>query len=203
VVSVAPAVLAEVSSRLNVGAATKLDDREKNSTVCIRFLHLRGQKQIQVKNDTVELQKGCFHLALEIQKIFWPEARKLENSDLEIALFTSTGGRMEGPIFLRSRGSTSQEMEEDALVGILMSFMLGNSVPRGPGGDAGWQFRLKAIKDAQVLRRSADRARPWHAGKAGPRHFPPPFFLKIGHPLHIPPFSSKAALKIGLSVMSE
>jgi hypothetical protein len=122
VVSAAPAVLADLSNRLNVGASTRLDGREKNSTVCTRFLHLRGQKQIQVKNATVELQKGCFQLALEIQKICWPEARKLENSDLEIALFTSTGGRLEGRILLRCRASTSQEMEEDALVGILMAF---------------------------------------------------------------------------------
>jgi hypothetical protein len=82
VVSAAPAALADLSCKLNVGAATRLDGREKNSTVCIRFLHLRGQKQSQVKNATLELQKGCFQLALEIQKICWPEARKLENSDL-------------------------------------------------------------------------------------------------------------------------
>ena len=115
VVSAAPAVLADLSCRLNVGAATSLDGQEKNSTVCIRFLHLRSQKPIQVKNATWELQKGCFQLALEIQKICWPDARKLENSDLEIAFFTSTGGRMEGRILLRSRARTSQEMEEDTL----------------------------------------------------------------------------------------
>ena len=100
VVSVAPAVLADLSCRLNVGAATRLDGREKNSTVCIRFLHLRGQKPTQIKNATLELQKGCFQLALEIKKICWPDARKLENSDLEIAFLTSTGGRMEGRILL-------------------------------------------------------------------------------------------------------
>jgi hypothetical protein len=138
VVSAAPAVLADLSCRLNVGAATRLGGREKNSTVCIRFIHLRGQKPIQVKNTTLELQKGCFQIALEIQKICWPETRKLENSDLEITLFTSTGGRMEGRILLRSRASTSQEMEEDTLVGILLAFMLGNSVPRGPGVDLRW-----------------------------------------------------------------
>ena len=48
------------------------------------------------------------------------------------------GGRTEGRILLRSRASTSQEMEEDTLVGILMAFMLGNSVPRGPGVDLRW-----------------------------------------------------------------
>ena len=138
VVSAAPAVLADLSCRINVGAATRLDGREKNSTVCIRFLHLRGQKQSQVKNATLELQKGCFQLALEIQKICWPEARKLETSDLEISLFTSTVGRTEGRILLRSRANTFQEMEEDTLVGILMAFMLGNSVPRGPGVDLRW-----------------------------------------------------------------
>jgi hypothetical protein len=138
VVSAAPAVLTDLSYRLNVGAATRLDGREKNSTVCIRFLHVRGQKPIQVKNATLELQKWCFQLALEIQKICWPEARKLENSDLEIAFFTSTRGRLEGRILLRSRASTSQEMEEDMLMGILMAFMLGNSVPRGPGVDLRW-----------------------------------------------------------------
>ncbi len=138
VVSAAPVVLADLSFRLNVGAATRLDGREKNSTVCIRFLHLRGQKPIQVKIATLELQKGCFQLALEVQKICWTEDRKIENSDLEIAFFTSTGGRMEGRILLRSRASTSQEMEEDTLVGILMAFMLGNSVPRVPGVDLRW-----------------------------------------------------------------
>ncbi len=137
-VSAAPAVLEDLSFRFNVGGDTRLDGREKNSKVCIRFLHLRGQKPIQVKNATLELQKGCFQLALEIQKICWPESRKLETSDLEIALCTSTVGRMEGRILLRSRASTSQEMEEDTLVGILMVFMSGNSVPRGPGVDLRW-----------------------------------------------------------------
>ena len=34
---------------------------------------------------------------------------------------------MEGRILLRFRASTSQEMDEDTLVGILMVFMLGNT----------------------------------------------------------------------------
>ena len=51
-------------------------------------------------------------------------------SDLEIALFASKDGRMEGRILLRSRASTPQEMEEDTLVGILMAFMLGNAPKR-------------------------------------------------------------------------
>jgi hypothetical protein len=134
----APATLANLSCRLHVGAAARLDGREKNSTVCIRFLHLRGQKPIQGKTASSELQKGCLQLALEIQTVCWPEARKFETSDLEIALCMSKGGQMEGRILLRSRVSTSQEMEEDTLVGILMAFMLGNSVPRGPGVDLRW-----------------------------------------------------------------
>ena len=138
VVSIAPAILADLSCRLNVGEATRLDGREKNSTVCIRFLHLRSQKPIQGKTASLELQKGCLQLALEIQKICWSEARKFETSDLEIALFTSKVGRTEGRILLRFRDNTSQEMEEDTLVGILMAFMLGNSVPRGPGVDLRW-----------------------------------------------------------------
>jgi hypothetical protein len=138
VVSMAPATLANLSCRLHVGAAARLDGREKNSTVCIRFLHLRGQKSIQGKTASSELQKGCLQLALEIQTVCWPEARKFETSDLEIALCVSKGGQMEGRILLRSRASTSQEMEEDTLVGILMAFMLGNSVPRGPGVDLRW-----------------------------------------------------------------
>ena len=133
-----PAILADLSCRLNVGAAAKLDGRERNSTVYIRFLQLRGQKPTQGKNASLELQKGCLQLALEIQKICWPEARKFETSDLEIALFTNKDGRMEDRILLRSRTSTPQEMEEDTLVGILMAFMLGNSVPRGPGVDLRW-----------------------------------------------------------------
>ena len=138
VVSVAPAILADLSCRLNVGAVTRLDGREKNSTVCIRFVHLRGQKPIQGKTASLEPQKGCLQLALEIQKICWPEARKFEISDLDIAFFTSMGGRTEDRILLRSRASTSQEMEEDTLVGILMTFILGNSPPRGPGVDLRW-----------------------------------------------------------------
>jgi hypothetical protein len=132
----APVILTDLSCSLNVGSAAKLDGRERNSTVCIRFLKLRGQQPTQGKNASSELQKGCLQLALEIQKICWPEPRKLVTSDLEIALFTSKDGRMEGRILLRSRASrTPQEMEEDTQVGILMAFMLGNSVPRGPGVD--------------------------------------------------------------------
>ena len=55
-VSIAPAILADLSCRLNVGEATRLDGREKNSTVCIRFLHLRVQKPIQGK--TASLEQG-------------------------------------------------------------------------------------------------------------------------------------------------
>ena len=43
VVSAAPAILADLSCRLNIGAATRLDGREKNSTVCIRFIGVRNQ----------------------------------------------------------------------------------------------------------------------------------------------------------------
>ncbi len=140
VVSMAPVILEDLSCRLNVGASVKLDGRERNSTVCIHFLHLglgfRGQKPTQGKNASLDLQKGCLQLALEIQRICWPEARKFETSDLD--LFVNTVGRMEGRILIRSRTSTSQEMEEDKLVGILMAFMLGNSVPRGPGVDLRW-----------------------------------------------------------------
>jgi hypothetical protein len=133
-----PAILANLSCRLNVGASARLDGRGKNSTVCIRFLHLRDQKSIQGQTASSEFQKGCLQLALEIQTICWPEARKFETSDLEIVLFMGKGGRMEDHILLRSRTSTSQEMDEDTLLGILMSFMLGNSVPRGPGVDLHW-----------------------------------------------------------------
>ena len=128
-----PAILTNLSCRLNVGAVARLDGREKHSTVCIRFLHLRGQKSIQGKTVSLELHKGCLQLTLEIQTVCWSEARKFETSDLEKALCMSKGGQMEGRILLRSRASTSQEMEEDTLVGFLMAFMLGNSVPRGPG----------------------------------------------------------------------
>ena len=133
-----PAILVDLSCRLNVGAATRLDGRERNSTVCIRFIHLRGQKPIHWKTSSLGLQKGCLQLALEIQKICWPKARKFETSDLEIDLSTSKGGRMEGLILLRTRDRTSQEMDEDTLVAILMTFMLGNSVPRDPGVDLRW-----------------------------------------------------------------
>ncbi len=41
----------------------------------------------------------------------------------------------------------------------------------GPGGDAGWQFRLKDIKDAHVLSASATRARSWGVREGGPSPF--------------------------------
>ena len=47
-----------------------------------------------------------------------------------------------------------------------------------PGGDAGWQFRLKSIKDARVLRPSAHRARPWRARECLSSHFPSGIFKK-------------------------
>jgi hypothetical protein len=134
-----PAILTDLSCKLNIGAATRLDVRESNDTMCIRFIQLRDQKtDNHWKTATAGLQKGCFHLALEIQKICWPDTRQFEVSDLETTLFTNEGGRTEGRILLRARVSTLQEMEEDTLVVTLMTFMLGNSVPRGPGVDLRW-----------------------------------------------------------------
>jgi hypothetical protein len=60
---------------------------------------------------------------------------------------------------------------------LLRSQKQGQGAPRTngggcrPGGDAGWQFRLKAIKDERIVRPSADRARPGALTKAAHLHF--------------------------------
>ena len=46
-----------------------------------------------------------------------------------------------------------------------------------PAGDADCQFRLKATKDARVLRPSADRARPWRAREGGHSPFSTTIYL--------------------------
>jgi hypothetical protein len=40
-----------------------------------------------------------------------------------------------------------------------------------PAGDAGWQFLLKFLKDARVVRPSADRAPPWRSREGDPSPF--------------------------------
>ena len=48
-----------------------------------------------------------------------------------------------------------------------------------PAGDAGWQFLLKFIKDARVVRPSADRAPPWRSREGGPSPFREELLLKV------------------------
>ena len=69
-VSMAPALLAGLSGRLRLRAAPVLDGREASSTVCIRFLQLRGQRPVNEWEDTNKgLCRGSFQLISEIQKI--------------------------------------------------------------------------------------------------------------------------------------
>jgi hypothetical protein len=138
-VSMAPALLAGLSCRLRLRAAPVLDGREASSTVCIRFLQLRGQRPVNEWEDTNRgLRRGSFQLASEIQKMCWPDARKFENSDIETHIVVNGGGRVEGRILLCNRTGAMHEMEEDMLVGILLAFLIGNSVARGPGVDLRW-----------------------------------------------------------------
>ena len=64
--------------------------------------------------------------------------RSFEVSDWEANVFTNKEARTEGRILLRTRACTSNEMEDDVLVGVLLAFLVGNSVPRGPGVDFRW-----------------------------------------------------------------
>ncbi len=121
-VSMAPALLAGLSCRLRLRAAPVIDGRETSSTVCIRFLQLRGQKPVNEWEDTNRgLRRGSFQLVSEIQKICWPDARKFENSDLETHIVVNEGDRVEGRILLCNRTGAMREMEEDMLVGILLN----------------------------------------------------------------------------------
>ena len=80
-----------------------------------------------------------------VQKICWPGARPFEVSDWETSVFTNKEARTEGRILLRTRACTSNEMEEDVIVGVLLAFMVGNSVPRDPGVDFRWCPLTKRI----------------------------------------------------------
>jgi len=69
-VSMTPALLAGLSCRLRSRAAPVLDGIEARSTVCIRFLQLRGQKPVSDWEDTNRgLRRGSFQLVSEIQKM--------------------------------------------------------------------------------------------------------------------------------------
>jgi hypothetical protein len=74
----------------------------------------------------------------EISKICGVGARRFEDPDLRTSLFEHSAGRMEGHILIRSHSDVQSDLEGDILVGILLSFMMGNSVPRGPGVDYRW-----------------------------------------------------------------
>ena len=126
-----------------------------------RFLQLRGQGPIDQRTNTISgLQARCFHLVSEIQKICWSNARQFEASDMKTTLFTNEGGRTEDHILFRTRSCTLNDMDEDTLVCILLVFMLGNSVTRGPGVDFRWcplthQIRLTSCAVTEVtVRRS-------------------------------------------------
>ena len=124
---------------MNLRPVQAVDGRESRSTICIRFCQLRGQNPVDQREfATIGLREGCLQLALEIQKICWPDARPFDVSDWETSVFTNKEARTEGRILLCTRARSSNEMEEDVLVGVLLAFMVGNSVPRGPGVDFRW-----------------------------------------------------------------
>ena len=64
----------------------------------------------------------------------WPDARKFEGSDIVTDLVAKEGERVEGRILICNRTGALHEMEEDMIVGILLAFLIGNSVAKGPGG---------------------------------------------------------------------
>ncbi len=103
VVSMTPALLADLSCKLSIRESTMLDGRGSRFTICITS---------SSSGDKDRLTNG--------------------------PLFMNQGGRTEGRILFRTRASTLNDMQEDALVRILLPFMLGNSVTRGPGVDFRW-----------------------------------------------------------------
>jgi hypothetical protein len=127
--------------------ASHSSGRERSrSTICIRFCQLRGQNPVdQRKLTTKGLREGCLQLALEIQKICCPGARSFDVSDWESSVFTNKEARTEDRILLRARARSSNEMEEDVLVGVLLAFMVDNSVPRVPGVDFRWCLLTQRI----------------------------------------------------------
>jgi hypothetical protein len=94
-VPMAPALLTELSCKLNLRPVTILDDRE-SSSLCIRFLQLRGQRPSDQREITTwSLQERCLQLVLEIQRICCPDERPFEVSDLEATVFTNKEARTE------------------------------------------------------------------------------------------------------------
>ena len=137
--SAAPALLVRLSCRLNVQEVSILDGQERRSAVCIRLVQLKAQRPIKSLRLTVHgLQEGCLHLVTEIIKICGLDVRRFEASDLWTSLFPNSTGRVEGHILIHSHSDVQSDLEEDILVGILLPFMIDNSVPRGPGVDYRW-----------------------------------------------------------------
>ena len=102
--------------------------------MCIRFIQLKGQSPIKSLRLTVHgFQEGCLLLATEISKICGSDDRRFKSLDLWTSLFENSAGRVETHVLIHSHSDVQSELEEDILVGILLAFMVGDSVPRGVG----------------------------------------------------------------------